>query len=139
MIVLDTNVLSELMRAAPDAAVVAWLDRASEQAFAVTAVTVAELLTGIALLADGRRKAGLYAAATGMLDAEFTGAVLPFDAEAAGCHAEIVAMHTRAGRPISMADAQIAAICLRHGAVLATRNGKDFGGIGLTVVNPWHD
>ena len=137
MIVLDTNVVSEFMRAQAEPAVIGWLDRHSQDEYAVTAVTVAELLYGIARLPAGRRKSGLREAALQMLEEEFAGLVLPFDEAAAVHYAALVSQRAQAGRPISMADAQIAAICSHHGAVLATRNGKDFEGIGLTVVNPW--
>ncbi|MGT2453625.1 PIN domain-containing protein [Cupriavidus basilensis] len=139
MIVLDTNVLSELMRAQAEPAVVDWLDRQEQESLAVTAVTVAELLYGIARLPDGRRKTGLQEAALQMLDEEFAGRVLPFDEDAAVHYAALVSLREHAGRPISMADAQIAAICRHHAAALATRNGKDFEGVGIVLANPWVD
>ncbi|CAG9166149.1 type II toxin-antitoxin system VapC family toxin [Cupriavidus pinatubonensis] len=139
MIVLDTNVLSELMRAQADSSVIGWLDRQEPASFAITAVTVAELLYGIARLPDGRRKAGLQEAALQMLDEEFADRVLPFDEDAAVHYAALVSQRDRAGRPISMADAQIAAICRHHAATLATRNSKDFEGTGLILANPWLD
>ncbi|CAG2134315.1 Toxin FitB [Cupriavidus yeoncheonensis] len=126
MIILDTNVLSELMRAQADPSVIAWLDRQEPASIAITAVTVAELLYGIARLPDGRRIAGLQEAALQMLDEEFADRVLPFDEDAAVHDAALVSQRDRAGRPISMADAQIAAICRHHAATLATRSGKDF-------------
>ena len=137
MIVLDTNVLSEFMRGQPEPAVVRWLDLHSQHEYAITAVTVAELLYGIARLPEGRRKGGLQEAALQMIEDEFAGMVLPFDEHTARHYAAVVAQRERSGRPVSMADAQIAAICRHHGAVLATRNGKDFEGIGLSLANPW--
>lgn len=139
MIVLDTNVLSELMRAQAEPAVIDWLDRQEQDSLAVTAVTVAELLYGIARLPDARRKNGLQDAALRMLDEDFADRVLPFDEDAAVHYAALVSQRERSGRPISMADAQIAAICRHHTAVLATRNGKDFEGVGIVLSNPWLD
>ncbi|SPK70547.1 VapC ribonuclease Y4jK (plasmid) [Cupriavidus taiwanensis] len=139
MIVLDTNVLSELMRAQAEPAVVDWLDRQTPDSLVITAVTVAELLYGIARLPDGRRKTGLREAALQMLDEDFRDRVLPFDEDAAVHYAALVSQRERTGRPISMADAQIAAICRHHGASLATRNSKDFEGVGIALVNPWAD
>ncbi|AGW95746.1 plasmid stability protein StbB [Ralstonia pickettii DTP0602] len=139
MIVLDTKVLSELMRGQPEPAVVDWLDRQAQDSLVITAVTVAELLYGIARLPDGRRKTGLQEAALQMLDQEFEDRVLPFDEDAAVHYAALVAQRERAGCPISMADAQIAAICRHHAAALATRNTKDFEGVGIVLANPWLD
>ncbi len=139
MIVLDTNVFSELMRAQAESAVVDWLDRQEQDSLAVTAVTVAELFYGIARLPDGRRKSGLQQAALQMLDEEFADRVLPFDEDAAVHYAALVSQRERAGPPISMADAQIAAICRRHAATLATPNSKDFEGVDIVLANPWLD
>ncbi|OFS06195.1 type II toxin-antitoxin system VapC family toxin [Kytococcus sp. HMSC28H12] len=137
MIVLDTNVVSELVRPTPEPSVVAWLEGVTDEV-ALTAITVAELLAGLALLPDGRRSDGLDAAARHALE-PYRGsrAILPFDAEAAGEHAEVLGAHTRSGSPISSADAQIAAVCRVHDATLATRNTKDFEGTGVQLVNPW--
>ena len=139
MIVLDTNVLSELMRAEAEPTVIDWLDRQDQDAVAITAVTVAELLYGIARLPDGRRKTILRQAALQMLEEEFADCVLPFDEDSAVHYAALVSQRERSGRPISMADAQIAAICRHHTAVLATRNSKDFEGVGIVLANPWLD
>ena len=138
MILLDTNVLSEFMRPVPAVQVVAWLDaQASEQVW-VCAVTRAEIELGVALMPDGQRKLGLQMAARAMFAEEFAGRCLPFDEPAATCYASIVALRTRRGRPINVEDAQIAAIALAHGLMLATRNERDFELIeGLAVVNPW--
>lgn len=137
MILLDTNILSELMRPNADASVVAWLDRHEAEELMVSAVTVAELLYGIGRLPDGKRKSDLLAAADTMLNQDFAGRVLPFDAAAAARYATLVVHREQSGRPIGTADAQIAAICLSQTGVLATRNTKDFGDIGLPLVNPW--
>lgn len=135
MIVLDTNVISELMRPAPDALVVSWVDARDD--LAVTATTVAELLYGAARLPTGERKTKLTAAIHELVDARLKDRLLAFDGDAASHYAQIAAARERAGRPVSMADAQIAAICRRSHAPLATRNVRDFEGAGITLVNPW--
>lgn len=136
--VLDTNVLSELMRPQPEAQVVAWFDGKAQTAFFITAITQAEILLGIDLLPAGRRKDALADAARRMFELEFGGRCLPFDEHAAGIYARVVAERTRAGQPVSTEDAQIASIALTYGLTLVTRNVKDFGNIaGLTILNPW--
>ncbi|MGH9171361.1 MAG: type II toxin-antitoxin system VapC family toxin [Acidimicrobiales bacterium] len=135
MIVLDTNVISELARPAPSNDVVAWVDLLGD--VTVTATTVAELLYGVARLPDGVRKVRLAEAVGQMIDERLAGNVLAFDRAAASHYAEIVAARDRSGRPIGVADAQIAAICRAQKATLATRNVSDFMGTGVTVVNPW--
>lgn len=137
MIVLDTNVVSELMRKTPERGVISWVDRFSAAEVLVTAVTAAELMYGVARLPDGRRKRELRAQVEGLLAEDFQDQILPFDSRAAAHYAEIVASRERAGRPISMADAQIAAICRNWSAGLATRNVDDFVDTGIEAVNPW--
>ena len=137
MIVLDTNVISELMRQTPSPAVVEWVDGRPGTDLFITAVTAAELLYGIARLPLGTRRATLLAVFEEMVWTEFGERVLPFDGAAAGHYADIVTTRERMGRPISMADAQIGAICRHHGALLATRNGGDFEGVDLDVSDPW--
>ena len=137
MIVLDTNVLSELMRRRPAARVLGWVDGQDASALAITAVTAAELRYGVARLADGARKAELTAAVDGLVREDLSGRVLPFDAAAAVHYAELVAERDRNGRPIGVADGQIAAICRSHDARLATRNVRDFDATGVTVLDPW--
>ncbi len=137
MIVLDTNVVSELMRHAPEAGVARWVDRFPAENVFVTAVTAAELRYGVARLPAGRRKRELFAKVDGLLAEDFQDQVLPFDGLAATHYAEIVAARERAGRPISMADAQTAAICRNWSADLATRNVNDFLDTGVHVLNPW--
>jgi predicted nucleic acid-binding protein len=137
MILLDTNVLSELMRREPDPRAVAWVDAQPGRRLYLSAVTRAEVELGIALLPEGRRKDGLRGAAARMF-AEFAGRCLPFDERAASIYAVLVSARTRAGRPITVEDAQIAATALASGAVLATRNVADFLGVdGLTEVDPF--
>ena len=114
-----------------------WLDARMAGDLCLTAVIAAELMFGVARLPDGARKQQLAQAVCAMLEQDFTGRVLPFDLAAASVYAEMVAQRERAGHPIAMADAQIAAICLVHGATLATRTHKHFEGVGLQIVNPW--
>ncbi len=138
MILLDTNVLSEFMRPAPSTQLVTWLDAQPVGQVWVSAITRAEIELGVALLPDGERKRGLHMAASAMFREEFAGRCLPFDESAATSYASVVALRARLGRPISVEDAQIAAIALVRGLVLATRNTRDFELIeGLRVVNPW--
>lgn len=138
--VLDTNVLSELMRQQPDTRVVSWFARRPETPFLVTAITRAEIMLGIELLPSGRRRDGLAKAAGQMFSEEFGRSCLPFDDQAADIYARIVAARTRTGQPISTEDAQIAAISLAHGLTLVTRNTRDFVNIdGLHTVDPWGD
>jgi toxin FitB len=137
MIILDTNVLSELTRARPNEKVLAWLDAQNSQDLQTTAITVAELLYGIQRLPNGRRKTGLREAIDSMLADELAGKVLAFDDSAARQYTTLVTARETAGRPIGAADAQIAAICRNHNAALATRNGRDFDATGITLIDPW--
>ena len=137
MVVLDTNVVSEIMRPRPEPAVLAWLDAQAPSELWLTAVGAAELMFGIARLDDGARKQQLARNVSAMLETDFAGQVLPFDLAAASVHAQMVAQRERVGQPIAMADAQMASVCLAHGATLATRNQKHFDGLGLTIINPW--
>jgi predicted nucleic acid-binding protein len=136
VIVLDTNVLSELMRAEGSARVVAWLDAQVATSVFTTTITEAELFFGVALLPRGKRQQALERAAQALFD-ELEGRVLAFDSAAARAFAQVCAARTKRGRPIATADAQIAAITLSRGGRLATRNGADFEGLGLEVLNPW--
>lgn len=137
MIVIDTNVLSELIHPNGDARVVAWVDQRPADQFHLTAVTTAELRYGIARLPEGRRRTALGERAEQVIGGDFAGRVLPFDDNAAVAYAAVVAAREVLGRPISMADAQIAAICRAVGADLATRNVKDFAFLDIRVLNPW--
>jgi predicted nucleic acid-binding protein len=125
------------MRPEPDAAVLAWLNEQAADTLWLNSVVVSELLYGVARLPDGKRRAQLALAVQAMLAEDFSGRVLPFDLEAAVVYADLVAMRERQGQPVDVADAQIAAICLAHGASLATRNTKHFDGLGLMLLNPW--
>jgi len=137
MIVLDTKVLSELMRSQPGAAVFAWVAAQPRAALFTTSVNKAEILYGIAGLPEGRRRAALAAAAEAMFIDDFAGRVLPFDEAAAVHYADIVAARRREGRPIEAFHAQIAATARVAGAELATRDVGDFAGCGVALVNPW--
>lgn len=138
MIVLDTNVVSEVFRPDPEPAVLAWM-AVVEEDLAITTVTAAELLAGIAVLPPGRRRDSLLEATEQVLDDYgIAGLVLPFDTEAAYLFADIVARRRRQGRPIAIADAQIAAICRRAGGSCATRNVADFELTGVReLIDPW--
>jgi toxin FitB len=137
-ILIDTNVLSELMRPQPAAEVLSWFGQQQDTAFFVSAVTHAEVLLGIALLPAGKRRDSLSSSAEQMFAEDFAGRSLPFDDGCAAEYALLVARRSREGHPISTEDAQIAAIGITHGLPLATRNVKDFNGIeGLTVIDPW--
>jgi toxin FitB len=137
-ILLDTNVLSELMRRQPDQMVMDWFAGHTGDQFYVSAITTAEILLGIALLPAGKRRDALAAAADEMFSQDFAGRCLPFDATAAACYAAVVSGRRSAGYATTTEDAQIAAIALAHGYPLTTRNTKDFQHInGLTLYNPW--
>ncbi len=137
MILLDTNVLSELMRPKPSVRVVAWIAQQPASDLFTTAITEAEIFYGIELLGKGKRRDGLLAAAEAMFTEDFAGRVLGFDSDAARHFAGIAARGRALGRPISHADAQIAAIARAHGANLATGNGPDFADCGVVVIDPW--
>lgn len=138
MIVLDTNVVSETMRQQPEAAVFGWLNAQARNDLWLTSIVVAELMAGVARLQSGARKQQLAQTIAVLLEQDFANRVLVFDVAAAAIYAELVAQRERAGRPIATADAQIAAVCLAHDAKLATRNVKDFEGLGLVLINPWN-
>ena len=139
MILLDTHVLSELMRPATSRGVENWLGRQPAAAVFIAAITEAELRYGLALLPEGRRRRRLLAQAEAMLAEEFAGRVLSFDSPAALAYARIAAARRLLGRPIAQADAQIAAIAASRGASLATRNAADFVDCGIDVVDPWNE
>ena len=139
MIVLDTNVVSELMRLKPAAAVLDWVDRQPAAEVYLTAITVAELLYGVARLPDGKRKTDLAERIEALLSEDFEHRIAPFDETAAAHYADIVVHRERVGRPISTADAQIAATCRSHGAVVATRNVDDFTDTAVEILNPWDE
>lgn len=135
---LDTHVLSELMRERPDTQVVDWFARHEQATMHIGSVTQAEILTGIALLPAGKRRMALATAAEHMFEQDFAGRCHGFDTAAAKNYVLIVAARVRQGQPISTEDARIAAIALAAGLVVTTRNTKDFENIdGLAIANPW--
>jgi toxin FitB len=137
MVLLDTNVISELMKAAPEARVLAWIDALPRVELFLSSVTQAELLYGVALLPAGKRREAVARALDAALERLFRDRVLPFDSAAASVFADIAAGRRRAGRPISAFDGQIAAIARSRGARLATRDTADFEGCGVELTNPW--
>jgi len=139
MILLDTNVVSELMKPAPAGSVMRWMAAQPATSLYTTSITQAEILHGVMLLPPGRRRNAFEAAAEAMFRDDFGGRILPFGSDAAHPYARIAAERRRAGRPISHFDAQIAAIARSTGAAIATRNVTDYEGCGVKVINPWGD
>ena len=139
MFVLDTNVVSELMREGKDQSVRLWLDAQPYSILFTTTITEAEILAGIAFLPDGERRRGLAASAERAFGVIFSDRVLSFDSKAAQAYAVIAAARRAAGRPISHADCQMAAIARSIGASVATRDAEGFQGCGVDVINPWLD
>jgi toxin FitB len=137
VILLDTNVLSEIIRREPDKGVVSWMDSLDATTVGTTAITAAELLYGVSRLPAGARRDLLGEAIRGLLEHDLQGRVEPFDAISAAHYAQLVTDRERAGRPIGVADAQIAAICRKLRATLATRNIDDFVDTGIDLVDPW--
>jgi predicted nucleic acid-binding protein len=137
MIVLDTNIISELLRPAPNKQVEAWLSAQDGENVYFTTVGEAELQYGLALLPAGKRRNALSKAVEEILDEDFQDRILAFDRAAARAYAVIAAARRAAGRPISQFDCQIAAITRANEAVLATRNTADFEGCGIRLIDPW--
>jgi predicted nucleic acid-binding protein len=137
MFLIDTNVISELMRATPAPSVLNWFSTQDPSTLYLSAVTEAELRTGIAILPAGQRREGLKAALDATIAEDFEGHILPFDTDAAKTYAEIAANRKSAGRPIADADCQIAAIARVAGMPVITRNTRDFEGCGVDLINPW--
>lgn len=137
MIILDTNVLSELMRSKPTILVLKWFAAQPSAGLFTTTLTQAEIFYGLSLLPEGRRRDDLFAAAQPIFEVELAGRILSFDQDAAMAYADIAASRRRAGQPISQIDGQIAAITASRGARLATRNVRDFVDCGIVVVDPW--
>jgi hypothetical protein len=137
VIVLDTNVVSELMKPLPSPKVLEWMASLDRLIVYTTSVTQAEVLNGVPSLPAGRRRRAIESAAEAMFKEDFGGRILAFDSHAARPYAQLVNDRQRRGRPISQFDAQIAAIARAAGATLATRNVKDFEHCGIGVVDPW--
>jgi toxin FitB len=137
MIVVDTNVLSELTKPVPSPNVLAWYDEQSIQDLFTTSITQAEIQVGVDRLPKGRRRDALQDSTDMTFSQTFAGRILPFDSDAARAFGKIVAERRRLGRPIEIMDAQIAAIALSHRALIATRGAADFAHCGVRIVNPW--
>jgi predicted nucleic acid-binding protein len=137
MIILDTNVLSELLRPDPARQVERWLAAQDGTKVYFTTVGEAELRHGVAILPKGRRRNALATAIEGLLDEDFRDRILPFDRPAARAYATIAAERRTAGRPISQFDCQIAAIARAREATVATRNTSDYEGCGIALIDPW--
>ncbi len=135
--VLDTNVLSEVMKPAPSAAVASWMRWRPPRALFTAAICHAEILAGIAILPQGRRRAELEAVAAAIFTHDFDGRILPFDGEAVAFYASLFADRRQIGRPIQTADLIVAATARAHDAAVVTRDVGGFEGCGLTLVNPW--
>lgn len=137
-VLLDTNVLSELMRPQPSSVLLGWFAQQEDAEFYTSSITQAEMLLGVALLPSGKCRNAIANALEQMFDQEFVGRCLPFDELAAHEYAALVATRNKVGMPISTEDAQIAAIALRNDLVLATHNTKDFRNISeLVLLDPW--
>jgi toxin FitB len=137
MIVLDTNVVSELMRPTPESRVLRWFASQAAEDLHITSVTMAEILFGIELVATARRRDVLRAATEKMFETVFGDRILTFEDRAARAFSQIASARRRQGKPISESDAQIAALARVHSATLATRNPYVFEGCGVRLVNPW--
>lgn len=139
MILIDTNVVSELMRPSPARAVIDWFGQQDTASLHLSAVSEAELRRGVAVLPDGRRRDALLAAIDAVIVEDLEGRVLPFDSAAAVSFAAIFAERQARGHPISFPDCQIAATARARGAAVATRDGGGFVGCGIVVIDPWTD
>ena len=137
MIVVDTNVISEPLRSAHDERVRQWLNRQAPETLYLSAITVAELMLGVELLPDGRRKDELRSAVESVVADTFAGRLLDFDSGVAMTYASLVAGARGQGITVSVADGQIAATASHHGFAVATRDVQPFEAVGLTVINPW--
>jgi predicted nucleic acid-binding protein len=137
VIILDTNVISALMRSEADPVVVRWLDGLPPESLWTTAITVFEVRLGLEVLAAGRRRRLLEAAFAAALDEDFGGRVLPFDQAAAQTAGRIAAERRRAGRTVEIRDVQIAGIAKARKSAVATRNRRHFEGLGLDLLDPW--
>ena len=137
MIILDTNVISELLRPAPEPKVEHWLSAQDGLNVYLTSISEAELRYGLAIMGNGKRRAALVDAVDRILREDLAGRILPFDSDAAQSYATIAAARRAAGRPIAQADCQIASIAHTRGATVATRNTPDFEGCEIDLMNPW--
>jgi predicted nucleic acid-binding protein len=139
VIILDTNVISEVLRPLPDGRAARWIEARLLEELYTTAVCQAEMLLGLALMPAGRRRDDLAQRMDAFFGRAFLNRILAFDSASAPQYATIVARRREIGRPIEQSDAQIAAICHLHGAALATRDAGGFEGLEIEIVNPWTD
>jgi toxin FitB len=137
VILLDTNVVSEPIKPNGDPAVRAWLDQQVAETLFLTTTSLSMLLLGVEISPDGKRKEGLSTALIELIQRLFESRILPFDQEAARAYAPLVARARSVGRPISVADGQIAAVAVQHRFTVATRDVGPFASVGLSVINPW--
>ncbi|MCL5779213.1 type II toxin-antitoxin system VapC family toxin [Limibaculum sp. FT325] len=137
MVILDTNVVSELLRPEPESRVEGWLAAQDGAEIYLTAISEAELRYGVAIMVNGKRRDALAVTIDRILRDDFAGRILPFDSPAAESYAAIAADRRAAGRPIAQADCLIAAVARASGAAVATRNTADFEGCGIELINPW--
>ena len=139
MIILDTNVISESLRPAPEPLVLDWVDAQTIETLYLSAITVAELRFGVALLPSGRRKAKLQSGLEDKLLPLFVGRILPFDITVTKTYAELMSQARISGQSIGTADGYIAATATDNGMIIATRDAKPFRAAGLQVINPWEE
>lgn len=138
MILLDTNVISEMMKSLPLPRVIAWLDRQESSQLYISTVTIAEISYGLGVLPNGKRRHYLEKAFHKVLKYAFNQRILPFHEAAAFCYGKLMANRKNKGRPMSVLDGQIAAIASAHEAALATRNVRDFEGCQLELIDPFN-
>jgi toxin FitB len=139
LIVVDTNVVSELSKLRPSPVVMAWLDAQPPHTLYLTSISAAKLWSGVAVMPDGARKRGLAAALDSAMDRLFAGRRLPFDDAAARAYAHIIQRTAAAGTPVHLADGLIAAVALSRGFAVASRDTAPFAAAGLQVIGPWAD
>ena len=139
MLMLDTNLLSEIMRSEPERKIADWIVRQPSDELFTAAVCQAEILSGLAIMPSGRRRTDLEEAARAMFADDFDGRILPFDTEAAAAYAGVFAARRKVGRPSGTIDLMLAAIARVRGASVVTRNVADFEGVGVAIVNPWDE
>jgi len=137
MIILDTNIISELMKSAPDPSVLAWIGKQKPTNLAITAIGIAEIQRGILLLPKGKRRNNLDADFKSFIEKAFIGRILPFDEDAAYLYGQISSERMQSGFNVDAVDLMIAAIVKNYGALIATRNVKDFKDCGIDIINPW--
>lgn len=139
MIILDTNVISELMKTEPDALVIQWINQKEPMELYISTITIAEISYGLHALSEGTRRTKLENAFHKAILEAFEDRILDFDTSSAHIYGKIMAERKRLGKPLGVPDGQIASIACFHGASLATRNVKDFQNCGINIINPFKD